>query len=456
VSAPQKGSNLFAFGWRVVLLVGAAVLAWQVITTGLGDHYAQRLEQGDDTVLAQVLTWRPSHPEALYRQALRLLAESDDTEGDGRETALSRAYRADPTDARPLIEIAALRFRAEQPEQADALMEIAAALAPADPGVQLQMAAYWDQRQQPERALQHLSTALEVDRSLRREIFPALLQVAEQPARRGLLRPFATSSTSWWPSFFGYLSREAETIEAVRFAYNLRRLAPAEVMTDEERAAYVRRLQKDGLIGEAYLIWVNGLDSVELGQLGLLYNGGFELPLSNEGFGWTLQRNPRVEARPLATQGAVGERALLLRFRALETRFSDLQQPLFLQPGTYRLSGRVRPKGLESVGGLQWRLSCRSPETELLGESPRFLGSGEWRDFAFDFEVPPDCQYQLLVLASAGRRAFELEMNGVIWLDDMKITRTLGLDAASRADALLRDGAPGTETLPDVSTDELQ
>jgi hypothetical protein len=119
-----------------------------------------------------------------------------------------------------------------------------------------------------------------------------------------------------------------------------------------------------------------------------------------------------------------------------------------LQPGTYRLSGRVRPKGLESVGGLRWQVACRLPESRTLGESTRFLGSGEWRDFAFDFEVPSDCRFQQLQLTSAGQRSFELEMSGAIWFDGMKITRIAALDAAARADALLRDGAPAAEPVP--------
>lgn len=419
--------------WRIGLVLAALVLAWQVVAIGLSRHYADQLVEGEQAAAEQALVWAPGHPRALLERGLSMLA--DDPEA--AEQLLARAYTANPADARALIVMASRLALAEDPERGDALMEIADALAPADPRRQQEIALYWDGRARPVQALAHLSKVMEADTARRKDLYPVWLKLAEEPERRALLLPYAQAPRNWWSGFFQYAAAEAASTETVRLLYSLRRQSTQEPVTPEERAAYVSRLQRDGLISEAYLVWVNGLSPAERDALGLLYNGGFELPLSQGGFGWRL-RHPRVEGATLVTQGAAGTRALELRFRALESRFQHLHQPLFLDPGTYRLSGQVRSERLKTQGGLRWQLRCLLPTRAVLGEGPRLFGPDGWAPFAFDFEVPEDCSYQELRLVSAGQRRFELSIDGSLWLDDLAIRRTTGLDATARADALVR------------------
>ena len=420
--------------WRVLLVAAAVILAWRVVTIGLAHYYAEQLVPGEPDSIERVLTWAPDHPEALFEQALTRLA--DDPDQALRQ--LGRAYQADPTRALPLIAAAAQLLEQGQAQQADGLIEIANGLEPVNPFAQKQIALYWDQRQEPARALEHLSTLMQADASERSAIFPTLLQIAENPQQRQLLKPFAQRPPAWWDGFFAFAAQRALQGETPRFLYNLRRQSPSQPVTATERSAYRERLIKDGQISEAYLVWINGLDAGQRRVLGLLYNGGFELPLSNQGFGWHSRGNRRIEISTLPTKEAGGQRALRLSFRAFDGRFAQLWQPLFLDAGTYRLSGRVRSDNLRTEGGLRWQLRCLRPEADVLGESSRFVGSNEWLSFSFDFEVPEGCVYQQLRLISAGQRSFELGVDGILWFDDMQIARTAALDATARADSLLR------------------
>lgn len=420
--------------WRLVLVVAAVILAWRVVTIGLASYYVEQLEPGDKGSIARVLTWAPSHPEALFEQALLQIAD-DPTEA---QRLLKRAYLADPTSALTLVVLADQLRKKEQLQQADAMINIANGLEPVNPFVQKQIALYWDQRQEPALALRHLSTAMEADPSERAQILPILLQIAEDSGRRELLKPLAQTIPSWWEGFFSLAATRALDSDTVRFLYNLRRQSSSQPITAAERTAYRQRLIKDGQISEAYLVWVNGLDSEQRLALGLLYNGGFEIPLSNQGFSWHGRSNRQVEISTLPTKEAGGQRALRLNFRAFDGRFAQLWQPLFLDAGTYRLSGRARSDNLKTQGGLRWEVRCLQPSGDLLGESSRFVGSNDWLRLSFDFEVPEDCVYQQLRLVSAGRQSFELGIDGILWLDDMQIARTTALDAAARADALLR------------------
>jgi hypothetical protein len=91
----------------------------------------------------------------------------------------------------------------------------------------------------------------------------------------------------------------------------------------------------------------------------------------------------------------------------------------------------VRTDSLASQGGLKWVVRCRFPQPADLGESERFLGSSEWRDFSFSIQVPEGCLAQEIRLVSAGTREFEHKMTGGIWFDGLSIRRDAGAAAAS-------------------------
>jgi tetratricopeptide (TPR) repeat protein len=418
--------------WRMLLLATAAFLAWQILVHGLAAHHAARLTRGDAAALDRLSAWQPEHPRGLYEQGLRLMAED-------REAALAlfaRAYAANPTDSRPLLAVAVLYQEAGRADDADALMQIADHLTPVDPNIQQRLALYWDQRGDPATALRHLSKAMTASDRIRREGLPVMLRLAEDPALRGLLEPIALAAPAWWPGFFRYAADRATSTDVVRYLLALRRQADAAAITVTERTAYQNRLLRDGFAAEAYLAWLNSLEPAARAELGLVFNGGFELPLSNAGFGWHARAHKQLTIQPLRTLGTVGSKSLLVRFSSFEQRFEHLGQRLFLQPGRYRLSGSVRADQLETEGGVRWRVRCNGAGNALLGESEVFLGRVPWAGFSVDFDVPArDCDTQDLRLVSAGTHRFELAMNGALWFDDLRIERADGDDPEDGADA---------------------
>ncbi len=422
------------FWWRGLMLILAFTLAWFSLVKGISGYYAGRVAAGEDGLIDTLLGWHPNHPSALFAKAITL--DADDPEAS--TALLERAYRANPSNPFPLIALADRLLEDGQLDRADAMIELASRLAPVDPRVQQAAGRYWGQRGRLDRTLVHWSTMLEADRTKQALVFPALLKILETPESRLLLEPLAVSPPPWWTDFFSYAARNAIDADPVRFLYALRRQSTQAPITADERVAYVARLQKHGAVMEAYLVWLSGLDDKARQSLGLLFDGGFELPIDDRGFGWRVSRNDHFSGEPLATRGANG-RALRLRFRAYEGSFSRVAQPLVLDPGIYRLSGRVRIDSLASKGGLQWTLRCVLPESGLLADGQRFLGSADWADFEVYFEVPDGCVSQQLMLVSAGTRPFERTFNGAIWFDDMKIVRAAALDVSARADALVRD-----------------
>ena len=405
---------------RRLLIAGIAVLlVWRIGASGLAGHYAERLAQGDNTAAAPALTWDSRQPEALYVQAVEVSA----SDPEAALALLLRAYRQNPAETRPLIAAARILLERGDEARADALVNAATALRPADPRIQRHATGYWLARGDLAKALPHASFALETNPDSRAQLFPFLLEVADEPATRLALRPFTQSPPVWWEEFFAEVARRALDVEAVRVLYALRSQASRAPVTEAERKSYVARLIQDGRIAEAYIAWLNGLDRSERGQLGLVHNGGFELEPRNWGFDWQLRSSPTALIDRRRTHGSDGSLALNLRFERHEARFANLHQMLFLDPARYRLSGRVRTDSLETKGGLKWVVRCLQPEVAELGESERFLGTNEWRDFSIAFEVTEPCTLQEIRLVSAGSRRFEHEMTGSAWFDRIAIRR---------------------------------
>ncbi len=227
--------------------------------------------------------------------------------------------------------------------------------------------------------------------------------------------------------------------------YALRSESPQAPLTEPERQAYVSRLQKEGRITEAYIDWINGLSRAQRRELGLIHNGGFELEPTNWGFDWQVRTRRGVVVDRAQTYGIDGKKALHLLFNGHDRPYQDVSQLLFLDPGPYRLTGRVRTDSLETQGGLKWIVRCLIPDAQDLGESERFLGTNQWREFGVEFVVPEDCTLQEIRLVSAGKRKFEHQISGGAWFDRMAIrklpnlAKAEGIETASPTDS---DPAP--------------
>ena len=398
-----------------VLLSLASLLAWRILVTGVADDYASRgtLEAGRGA-----LRWRADQPVALYQQGVAL-AVSQPQEAE-------RLWRAaawtNPTDALVYWALAQQAVETGQQAQALGLAEIADRLGPMRSPALARSADFWLKQRRPDRALARWGVLLRTRPETAKSLFPALLRLAEDPVARPALQGWLNHPPEWWNRFFNYATAKAANIETVVFLYQHRNRA-AEDPDEEEQKAYLNRLWKENRWLESYLAWLNGLNPQQSQALGYLYNGSFEVTPTHFGFDWQFfsPRGATVEA--LETYGAHGNKALHIRFNGERIRFQHVSQYLVLDPGRYRLQGRVRPDQLKAERGLRWRLRCVGSETLLVDSEP-FSGLEEWRGFSMDFTIPAqNCVAQLLRLELDGRVALDFEAEGEIWFDNLSVAR---------------------------------
>jgi hypothetical protein len=389
----------------------AGYLAWRMIALGLAEYYAGL---DDQTALA----WYPYQADALRRRAGAL----SKTEPAAAELLVRQALQANPVNAQGYSLLATLREGRGDTAGAAAMITLASRLAPMAGRVQLQAADFWLRQGQLGLALERLSVALQLRSDLRPSLYPILLRFAEDTRTRPAFAPLLARPPDWWESFFQYVAAQAASLETVQALYQQQQQGGAPP-TAGQRSAYLARLQQANQWQELYFAWLDGFDRQQLNRLGYLYNGDFELPLTQEGFDWRAPAvaGVRVEAAP--TYGATGSRALRVVFQGQRVPFAPLYQYLLLAPGGYRLQGRVRPENLRAERGVQWTVQCVG-NSKLLGDSERFLGSDQWRGFTADFRVPVrDCPVQVLRLVLVGQAVLDFEAQGTVWFDDLVIER---------------------------------
>jgi tetratricopeptide (TPR) repeat protein len=401
-----------------LILLGLAVifLIWRVMATNLSEYILQ--DDGQDAI-ALALRWDTTNPRALYLEGL----QQSKTNPVQSMTNLLAAVRNNPTDGPAYAAIAKLEEESGKVDDAARAMEAAAQMAPRRIDVQFEAARFWFRQGNIERAMKHLDVVLTFGGSLREQIFPDLLKLAEDPTiRETTYAKLLKHRIIWWPQFFDYAAANATDVETLRALFKLQAEGPNAVSNDGLRA-YLQRLQRESLWIESYLVWLNHLRKDQLNVIGNLFNGGFEEEISNFGFDWIITPASQVVVDTATTYGTTGHKALRVVFRGPRIQFQHVHQYLMLDPGTYSLHGRVRPDNLESPEGVQWSIYCVGTN-EVLSHSERFNGTDHWQHFAFQFQIPTKgCSVQMLRLELAGRTALDYEAKGTIWFDDLSITR---------------------------------
>lgn len=394
--------------------LAAAVVAWRVVVTQVPDMLA--LRDGDDAAAA-ALRWNDAHASSLHVRALQALR-------DGRQDDalrwLDAAVRSNPADGRSYALIAQIREARGEIDAAEAAMRAATAAAPRRTDVQEDAGVFWIRRGNVEQALQHFDVALTFHGEARARLFPLLLNIADAEPLRPAFAPLLARPLPWWSEFFAHAARNTTRIDTLQVLNAMQADGPNELSPGALRT-YLQRLQREGLWLESYIVWLNSLGRGPLGTVGNLFNGSFELPISNLGFDWIVDATPHAQLTVTSTYGATGGKALRVSFAGPRVQFRHLRQHLLLGPGAYMVQGRARPDGLQATHGLQWAVHCLD-RNEPLGTSERFVGSDQWRRFSFTFTVPErDCPVQVMRLELVGRAALDFEARGAVWFDDLSV-----------------------------------
>ncbi len=379
-------------------------------------------------VVALLLLWRVIHVNAvLYADSGRPRLPAASSYGASERETLLDLIRENPAQVASLLVLAREYERDSDAKRAARAYELAYHLAPHDREVLGTSAEFQLRNGNVAEGLGLLGSLAESYPETRERIFPVLAEILASRQHAQAWDAVAARGQDWiGPFVLASCSRGVDP--AVLVALQLKRIGSGKA-TPQETECLLERLRAAGHWDEAYQLWLNTLPRARLADVGFVFNGSFEYAPSGMGFDWVATQRPEREAGHtgdvLATMGATGKKALRVAFNGKRQAGIPIAQFLALSPGRYVLSGLGRPEGVKAGRGVQWAVRCVSGDKPgaAIATSERFVGSSEWRRFAFDVAVAPGCAGQVLQLEAVGMDEGPTYLAGTVWFDDLVLRR---------------------------------
>lgn len=365
-------------------------------------------------VLAVVAGWRVVKsmrpgPEAQLALAEQQLARGQEQAAQER---LQQLLTHEPVQGRAYALLARIAEKQGNAERTLALYQLAARHAPRDQYVRLWLAQHTLKQQDYAAALDQIDSLLRLNPSRANSVYPALVQLAQDPKFAQALAGMLAGDPPWRTSVLAAL-RNGKTGNALATDQVMQALQTQGGLSAKEYAEWLDSLMAQGRWGEAYARWAGDVPKPE-GRLALLYNGDFRSEPTDVGFDWRRRRVPGVLLQ-FTQESGEQERSAVLQFLGRRTAGGGLEHPLFLLPGRYQLTLRARAQALRSELGLQWVVACAGP-AGIVGRSEALDGSFSWQEITLKFSVPETgCIGQWLRLINPVPSGAAQIVSGNVW-----------------------------------------
>ncbi len=288
-----------------------------------------------------------------------------------------------------------------------------------------------------DKAVPHLEQALAADRGLLEPAFGLLLGAGgsyrqidrvwpkDQEARRLLLRLVCLRQPSPGEPPRRGASAMSSSEDFPRQLWD-RLLAGREPVPLADGQVYIDLLLKERRFEEARLRWIeitsnNGIPDTQF-ELGhnLIWNGDFERPITQTGFGWKVRDADGYTAALVKGEGFDGSGSLRITFDGSRNMsLSGIQQRVFVEPGRpYRLSFRARTQNLSTDQGVFFEVQD-GPSRGQIPTARRLLGSTPWTNYSSAI-VPQSPWIHVLLRRDTSLR-FDNRLHGVLWIDSVRL-----------------------------------
>jgi hypothetical protein len=350
---------------------------------------------------------RPAVSDAALSERIRKLAEV--------------TLRDDPFNARALRILGQLADDAKDEARALRFMQASARLSIQESYAVYSMMRKSSEMQDYTAAMYYADVLLRTRPQFTTYAMPTLVQIAENKDESGALKKVLSENPPWRAGFFGLLPNSVTDARTPLELLLAVRDTPTPPIATELRG-YLTFLIERKFYALAYYTWLQFLPPEQLNNIGLLFNGSFDISPSGLPFDWLITPGAGVTIDIAAAPDQDGQHALLVAFEGGRVDFHSVTEMILLAPGTYQFSGKYKGE-MVAQRGLKWRVVCAGAAIAPIGESVMLTGmTSMWKDTEFSFTVPgADCPAQYLRLDFDARMASEQFVSGSIWFNQLRI-----------------------------------
>jgi hypothetical protein len=247
-----------------------------------------------------------------------------------------------------------------------------------------------------------------------------------------LVKTVLDGNPPWRDVFFAYLlSSMSDARTPLDFLLSLK-TSPTPPTT-KEIGGYLKFLIAHKFYDLAYYTWLQFLPTDKLRNVGLLFNGDFEMTPSGLPFDWVIEPGSGVTIDIVPVASNYDSHALMVDFLYGRVDYHSVRELVLLPPGTYQFDGQYKGK-LIGPRGLKWRVTCADDEKTPIGESSMISGATpNWKQIKFIFTVPAtNCRAQYVRLDLDARMASEQLVSGSVLVDRLHISRLDGSSVAQQ------------------------
>jgi hypothetical protein len=271
--------------------------------------------------------------------------------------------------------------------------------------------------------LEHFDALLRIAPGTGEIMLPLLMPHLHDARVRSALVDRLLEHPPWRTQVLSALRNEATpAADAETF---LAALAAREPLDEKARETRIAVLDRAGRPADARSLWIASLpQDVGVGA-GRVFDGGFEHPGVQGGYGWRFGDVPGVLIDYDTVSPRTGQSALAIEFEDRAIRFSAVRQALALAPGRYRMEAAARVD-VATDRPFEWRITCSVPP-KTGGQHPDVIArlplarEDTWRMQSTMFVVPPNCMGQVMQLVHTARSLTERRLRGRLLLDDVGI-----------------------------------
>ncbi len=417
----RLANPLWRWSFLLVLLLLAGTLAALAGKNWRADAWEQSSRPEDWLRAAEL---EPGNADYWYRLGRYRQFDFEHMDPALAITYYRRALAIDPRSANYWMDLAGAYETSGEPAQARQAFEAAKSVYPISAEVAWRYGNFLLRQEQLPEAF------AEIHRGLTRD--PKLAPLAISRCWRSsrdigrILDQVLPAETNVYLQAVAYLAGEHEDDAALAVWNRLLALQP----TFELSRAF---LLLDELIShhrmdDAKRVWqqalgVAGWSQPELVSGSLVWDGGFEGPFANGGFGW---RGRDVEGATVEfdTQTRhAGARALRVTFDG--TANVDLENPTQLvpvEPGRrYRFAAFLRIERISTDSGVRFLIRDPARPGDLSVMTPNLVGTQPWALEEMDFTTGPQTRLIEIVLRRLPSHKFDNKIQGAVWVDEVSL-----------------------------------